>query len=359
MDKKLLVSIISFLLISIVLSGCLGEKVGHLVDYVYISPNGEYIISDDSRSIQFWDVSTQKELTFDTDEEGYYCWSPTGQYIANNGKIREFPSMAVVANFSGYFFDWSANGEIFVSMGDLNETYSNELKTIELFNTTDFSIIKTIFMNDRSNVIYRIKVSPDGTKILYYSTSSNSLKVIDTRSENITLLCDFDDIKHPCDVKGIDGFRLWFSWSSDGDYIGIATHYDLQCWNNFLINSQNGTLIYNSTIMSDLYSSGRVDFSPDCNKISYCDSHVEIWNLSNGETIKVISDDTCTSIDWSLNGGKIATGGDGIIKVYDTQTSELLASMKTKVYQTPGFEIIIIICAIALILFRKQKRKIS
>jgi len=353
MKLKLLGLIISFLLLCTILSGC-GGKSGTWVDYVYMSPNGEYIISDDGKSIQFWNVTTQKEIVYDRDEEGYYCWSPTGQYIAKNGKIREFPSMKEIANFSGYFFDWSANGEIFVSMGDVNSTYDNELK-IELFNTTDFSIIKTIFMDDSLYIKLRIKVSPDGTKILYYSTSSNSLKVVDTESENITLLCDFDDIKHPCDVEGIDGFKLWFSWSSDGKYIGVATHYYLQCWNNFLINSENGELISNSTITTVLYRFGTVDFSPDCNKISYCNSHVEIWNLSNGETIKVLSDDECVSVDWSLNGEKIATGGAGIIKVYDMYTGELLASMKTKEYNVPGFEMIIAIFAIALILLRKQK----
>jgi len=355
MKKKLLGLIISFILLCIVLCGC-GGKSGDWVNYVYISPNGEYIISDDGRSIQFWNVTTQKELVYNTDEEGYYCWSPTGQYIANNGKIREFPSMKEIANYSGYFFDWSANGEIFVSIGDTNTTYSNnELKKIELFNTTDFSIIKTISIDDSSYVKLRIKVSPDGKKILYYSTNSNSLKVVDTESENITVLIDFDEIKHPCDIEGIDGFELWFSWSSDGNYIGIATHYDMQCWNNFLINSENGELISNSTITTALYHEGTVDFSPDCNRISYCNSNIEIWNLSDGDTIKVLSDDACTSIDWSLNGEKIATGGDGLIKVYDAQTSELLASMKTKEYDVPGFELIIVIFAIALILLRRKR----
>lgn len=295
MKLKLLVLIISFLLLSIVLSGCFGGKGHRFVGNVCISPSGEYLISDDGNSVQFWSVATQKELVYNTDEQGYYCWSPSGDYIANNGKIKEFPSMTEIANYSGSFFDWSSNGEIFASMGVVNNTDRSMLEKIELFNTTDFSIINTIFMDDSTSIFSKIKISPNGTKILYYSTSSNSIRVVDTESENITLLYNLDDIENSCDIPGEQSFELYFTWSSDGNFIGVAAKYDNQCWKSFVINSQNGSLIYNVTTMPATRNDA-IDFSPSCNKISYCNSHVEIWDLSNGELIKVLSDDAINNL---------------------------------------------------------------
>ena len=117
MKIKVIIPIISFLLIVTILSGCLGGYISRTVSRVYVSPEGDYLISNDGESIQFWNVSSRTELPVENYYKGWtYSWSPTGDHLANNGQIREVSTMRIVANYSGSIFDWSHNGKKFISI---------------------------------------------------------------------------------------------------------------------------------------------------------------------------------------------------------------------------------------------------
>jgi len=351
MKLKLLVPIISFLLIVTILGGCLGGYISENVNRVYLNPDGNYLISDDGNSIQFWNISSGKELLLENHNGGVYRWSPKDDYLANNGQIRYFSTMKLVANYSGSIFDWSYNGKYFISIDTSQVNSSN----IYIYESTNYSLIKNFSIDD---MVRSIVISPDGNEIIYYSYSSYYsphmyLKVVDIASENVSLLFDFV-IPNECDNPEAFIFNPIFSWSQNINSIGIGGLYDYQCLLIYIIDSINGSIIYKKNITSSKYNNA-IAFSPNNERFIVCGPKVEIWNVSNGEKIKVISDENCVSIDWSLNGKKIVTGGlEGIIKVYDAQTGELLSSMKTKEYQTPGFEMFIILFAIALILFYKK-----
>lgn len=69
------------------------------------------------------------------------------------------------------------------------------------------------------------------------------------------------------------------------------------------------------------------------------------------------------NFDLSYDESIVAIGSKGIIEIRNATTGSLINTLKTPVYEIkrsiPGFEIIIIIGAIALVIFWKRRRRDS
>ena len=103
-----------------------------------------------------------------------------------------------------------------------------------------------------------------------------------------------------------------------------------------------------------------MDFSPDCKRVAYCllNSTVEIWNLSADKLDLVLSNEHSLTLDWSLDGSRIAVGtiSSNPAVVFNANTGEKIASIPLRFHESPGFIAIIFIAAFVFFFFINRSK---
>ena len=107
-----------------------------------------------------------------------------------------------------------------------------------------------------------------------------------------------------------------------------------------------------------------IEFSPDCQRILYknypysINPNVEIWNITTNSLDLILCTGKANTLDWSLDGSTIAIGKYSKIEVFDANTGEKKGVFETQLYQTPGFEfVLLIVCFIIFSLLKRIDNK--
>jgi hypothetical protein len=304
-----------------------------------------------------WNTSSGKIIWNETTPDYFDTKiSPNGEYSISSmsNSIISVTSGENIINFSGTYYDWSANGNFFVT---INENLVN------IWNATNFSIMKTIPMHGS---VRKIALSPDGSRLAVdvHEQKQNSLLLINVSSENSTAFYNYSEYS----VYNIQ----YLSWPKNGDELQMvkyeltshtssdyADDYKLIIWN---ISDKN--ILYN---LSFKYEMGKMAM----NKLAdvefgkyviydYEKSKLISYNLTGLETVINMNQNFLNNFDLSYDGTLMALGSNGIIKIINVMTGKTINTLQTPQYEIirpiPGFELILLIIAMALILIWKRKR---
>jgi len=281
--------------------------------------------------------------------------SPDGRYFINieNNTIASIESGETVAHFSGTYYDWTENGKYFVTVED---------KQIYIWNATNFTKIKTIPINE---TIRRIALFPDESKLIVeiHKQTQNSLQIIDVLSGNLTYLYNY---------SGNTGYNIqYLTLSKDENKLQMIkyesiSHTSSDYFDNYILiiwNISDKNILYNHTFknkmdQNELTGAGFGKYIIFDSK----KSQLIFYNLTGVETVVNTNQNFLQNFDLSYDESIMAIGSKGIIEVRNATTGLLINTLKTPVYEIerpiPGFEIIIVLGAIASILvFIRLRRK--
>ncbi len=324
MGKKILTIIIIFLLLIGIFCGCVDVYERSPVEYISISPNGAYLASVDLEGmLQIWNISNG-EVTYS--KKNFYMrpsWLPDGEHfiLLSEDKTEVYKSSSgdLIMNLSGSLFpkSWSLDKKIILT------TNGSE---IILWNDSFFKI-KTINITEQ---IKSISLSLDGTKICYFPRDNGHLpKILNISDGNISIVLKSNGRKLS---SILNCYNLY--WCKDGYQISTLVDY-LNDRGNITFYSWNTTssLIINNITYPYVVSDACL--SPDCTKFIYADTIKKDITMVDITSKKIIdsfniSKKSVRSVDWSLDGSLIAAGSnDGIIKVWDAETGELIQTLLT------------------------------
>jgi len=383
-----LITIILFL--SMLLSGCTSNQ-RYDIENLYFSADGTKLVSMNNgqryhdtkllksgSDIQVWDTYSGNEVWkkfYDAFFSQIYL-SNDGHYLTVDSSIYNISSNKLIKNISGIFQDWSIDGKLFLTR--------NGSKTLNVFNIDDYSLNKTIEINETILSSYEMKISPDNLKILFVPEGKKSIGIIDINS-NKTIILQNCSIQINETLYG-DNNKIY--WSNNGKKVGliysrehyisgrfIKEHYII-IWDSIgglKLNEifLNDTGIKTPIISSDFEKYGYL-FVPYIYPEKYKDGGYwgkdktvfKIFNLSDNSQILEIGTGEFIysyypSYDWSYNTGKIAIGTEGgSIYLFNSSNGKIIKKIDTPIHtiNIPGFELVLVLIAIVLVLFWKRKR---
>lgn len=256
-------------------------------------------------------------------------WSPDGTQIAFAGggltctkqtdaqfavTIMDVSTRQIIKTLSGHHCDissvaWSPDGSRIASSSLDVKAKVWDVNTGEVISTSSPPIIG----------IGQLVWSPDGTKIADVWVEDFRFEIWDAATGQLI------------QTVGLTGGTSLFTiaWSPDGTKIVSDGGDDgtLRIWDAF-----TGQLVTTFTGHTDNVRS--VDWSLDGAKIASAssDNTIRIWDAANGQTLQVIQADA-RDVAWHPSGNIIAAAirGDDTVRVWDTSTGEELAVVQSKV----------------------------
>lgn len=312
------------------------------VDSLSFSPDGLKLMSiTHEDTAQIWDINSGDELSsHDVGNHGVALWFPDGKTIGiNHYSIHPTNNGLAIYNITNFNKIGMINRD-FAQIYTLNDfgiistnfiKYYKDLKTaqynISLWNSTTLTEVKQINISIMNPLL---GLSPVGGKIACLPWKGDVLRIIDISNESYNLSLENMDYS----VKKIMPYDLLsFRWSQDGERIGLLTFFNSNRNHvyHYLWDSTNGSRLLNKTFT---IQGSIADISPDLSKFIYADpreTNVSIIDILLGEpTITLEFSEWISTVKWSPDGNRIAAGSnDGIIKVWDATTGELIQTMMT------------------------------
>ena len=294
------------------------------VDLISFSSDGSKLISCDNENIiQIWDISSGEELyRLNWRKTTYITSGPTDiewlqdkeQFAVMDGKnirIYNTSNHTELWNDSGFnSIDASQSGDIFANINGI-------------WSATNYSQIKKFNLSSPKSII---DLSPNGKELIYLPYG-NELEIINTSDgKTIHNLQEID--KNIADIVNFYDF----GWSIDETKIGLLVDFrNEEGIVYYEWETDNYSLIMNKTF---LLSRGYADLSPDFSKYVYANprtSNVSIIHILYSEpNITLEFSKWISTVKWSPDGSLIAAGNnDGIIKVWDATSGELIQTMMT------------------------------
>lgn len=359
----LMMLIITIVLLGILLSGCTSNE--HIefdrrsIAHLSLSSDGSKLISvTDTNNIpqrnnalitgadlQIWDTTTGENILteFPVFSNSSYSYPPNKPIISPNGEYYvldeswsptriNYTSTGTAATIiNGRFVKWLPNERIIT----MNTQYSSPQQNYIIWNSTDFTEIinvTTYIIKD----IKQISMSPDNSKIVFFSWSDNEISVIDISNKNTIYL--WNTSLYSLEYNLVSHLK----WSSDGDTIAFY-HYNEQNGKSSLkiLNASDGDILYNMPIdFKFVYRYSNSIISSDCKRYTILDndnSSLLFYNLSGLEkSVKLEPGikDLAVSLDWSDDGNVIAVGNvDGKIRIRNANTWELINILETPTHE--------------------------
>lgn len=374
-------------------------------------PNsGVYYETDTERSsgldIQVWDIISNEIIWTQQYPEGFYSDAYDNIYLSPDGRY--------ISTFYGYYdilLNTSAESDCSLQRTTNEEFYviKNSSSSIDVYNHLNCSKIKTITFNMSIESYPTIVSSPNGLEVAILFENASSISLVETPSEKIitlenTSLNFSKEISKYHDQASYDNYRYKayrdnkISWSNDGkkialtfiEYNGIKSQTDygrsigLYSCHIFIWERGSGLLLDEiELIISNIYDfeneEDKIDLpilssnfeyygyahiprsvSNEKNYGSYELGSFKIFNRTNHENIINLKAGKGQNIicDWS-NDQKIALGNEvGNIYIYNATTGKEISILQTP-YHTiaaPCFELLLLICAAAVIIIWKRKK---
>lgn len=303
----------------------------------------DYIIWNTSSGNQIWNRTTTNYDDIRISPDGKYVEDPLDQ------SIRSIASGEALTYCPGMPYDWSADGNFFV-MADS--------QSIRVLSTTNYSIIQTIPVNGS---VKTIAVSYDGSKIAVelFRQQNKSLMLFDVLSMNSTLLYDFSKYS----VSEIQ----FLSWSNSRNQLQMIeddftrnsslSHLYQIIWNV----SDNGNV--NVSAIEDL--GGLYYYIADAIFGKYItderpQSQLKLYDLGKVKNV-FHYENYVRRVSMSSDGNFIAYSNNKLIKIINATTGKTIRTLYTPQYELkrliPGFEMIILLCALLLLSFWKHRKK--
>jgi hypothetical protein len=307
-----------------------------------------------------WNTTTGKIL-WNTSLSNYYhpetilyyqdaTISPDGRYFINidNNSIISVES-GKITHFSGTYYYWTVNGKYFI-------TVQGEL--VIIWDTTNFTKIKTILINE---TIRKVILTPDKSKLIVelHNQTMNSIQVIDVVTGNSTCIYNYS-------VDGEYNIQYLILSNDFKKLQMIKYESSSHSINNYLLiiwNITNKKILYNDTFKTESSKNTLIDAEFGKYIIfNATKSQLIVYNLTSIVTILNVQQ-KYFSFSLSYDESIMCIGDKGVIEIRNSTTGRLLNSLRTPVYEIkrsiPGFEIVILIGAMALVIFWKRKRRDS
>jgi len=324
---------------------------------LFVFSEGRHIVSlEPDESIYeyyVWDIDTGEVIWNKTTFEYVdLTLSPGGEYLINNynDSIFSLSLNRYMGNQFGEHIIWAQDGKSFITYNETN---------ISIWETINFTLIHSIIYDNAEKILpsvdgSKIAIIPEGNGIKTLSviniTNNNSVYVFNTsisnNAESVIWSEDGSELQIVSRISGI-------IFGSGGDYVP----YNVVVWN-----ITNNTLVQNTSFKHYFGEHGNNGLE-------------EIWFGKY-----VVSDfDNNQLVVYSFDGKKEQTYGfldyerwsydkellayysyiDGNIKILNTTTNKIIRTFALPTYEfkrmIPGFEIIPVVCAVALVLFWKRK----
>jgi hypothetical protein len=305
---------------------------------------------------QVWDLNSGRILWNTTTNKTnvQMTLSPNGASIANtnNDSLFSLQSFTYLGSFSGNHFAWIGNGTSFITATNTQ---------LYIWDTTSCTIKKTITYNNVSQIIpsddgAKIAVIPEGKAIKTLSviaiTSANSIYLINlTVSEKLTSVV----------------------WSADGNELQITSwipHVGIQGW-------PHQVSVWNLTTKTLIQNTSFVHYSGEHGNNALLEMWFGKYVVSDYELKQTIVYDITTGkkehsygyysfnnlIEWSHDKTLMAYQNNANIEIQNTSTGNVIMRLPVPVYELkrllPGFEIILVFCAIAALTslhFRRERK---
>ena len=216
----------------------------------------------------------------------------------NPEKFVELNSLEGHTN-SIFDLEFSPNGKYFASC-----SYD---KTIKIWNSSSWNVIKTLILDDR---VFSVAISPNSSYLA--SGTDKELILWNTTTWE--------------EIKSVSSFRVWsVAFSLDGKYLVSNNHKNIYLWNTTTF-----TIFKTLTGHTDDVKS--LAFSPDTNYLisSSNDNTIKIWNTTNWQNIKNLTahTDEVTSVSFSPNGTYLASVSiDKTLKIWNTTNWEMMENL--------------------------------
>lgn len=341
----------------------------------------EYLPTDygsSGRDVQLWDLNSGQKIWATNSGLGvsligsYTFLSPNGSHLVVYDLIYDVTSgINLFEEFLGSVNDWSKDGS------KLAIDYNNY---IEIWNTINFTKIKTISLNDSVWFPIRMRFSPDGEEIAYLSEGKKSIAILNLSTSNINCLENTSINFTKCPGRDVPKIR----WSPDGSKIGLEYvhgNYSSIDYYIFIWNTLNGSLLQElhlnidtlPIILCNFKKYGYLKTSiehPDEYSTIIKGASFEIHNLTTGQKLLELEVGRLdTSVyECSYDGNILVTGNlDGTTKIWNVSTGKLLQSFTTseRAIYSHGFRgasrvcylIFVLIGVIAIISIILWKRK--
>jgi hypothetical protein len=328
MKKKILITALIVLLVTIEVSGCLQITTNRKesINNLYLSPDGKIL-----------KCRTVKVIYNFSKHDNDFVFSELFWYT-NNGTIIQNESLKNKLDdqfFSGRIY--SKNHLFFIKT---NNNYN-----IIFYNATDGNFTKELPINGR---IYHVSISPDST-LLAVDHETFNLSIIDSSKGNTSLW--------NIPSSNLDSF----SWSKDGKTIQLLQwigNFTTQKYNLTIRNATNGAVLQSyelqtgrASIIASIYGEYVIQ---DIDKKT-----LTFYNLSGLERTLHNINSIVVSILWSDDGTTllIALEDQEVIEIRNASTGNLITSFETPMYASKEpfrldpFYCYIVIPIVALVLF--------
>jgi len=352
MKKKYNLTLVLFTLIllfsCVFFSGCIQVYERSSVDLIKFSPDSSKIMSITHKdTLQIWDVNSGEEISSqNVGNHGVALWFPDGETIGvNHYSIHQKNMGLAIYNSTNFNKIGMINGDfaqIYASndFGIISTNfikYYYDLKTaqynISLWNSSTYYKVKQLNISIMDSLL---AISPVGGKIAYLPWGGDVLQIIDISNENITNTLNL--INHSV----MDITKCYYiKWLEENSRIAMVANFKNDDIYFYYWNVSDG-----SVILKKNYSFYMIypSFSPDGMKFIMSSGVESPTNVSVVDTITgevkyslFLSEKGVSSTEWSPDGSLIAAGSnDGIIKIWNATTGELIQTMMTpKDYRVP------------------------
>jgi len=318
--------------------GCIDFYERSSVDNILFSPDGSLLLSlDHEMTIQVWNITSGNEIyNFEPVDAGKMTWLPDGKRFAINILVATQTWRLIVYNSSHFEELWEgpAPSSMFAThnIGLVTTTFVGDnykpKYNVTIWSASNYSKIKRLDIISMSS---KISLSPIGTEIVYLPYTGDSLRIINIINESYNQSLEKIN-KNLSEIKYYNLHDLKIS--NDGGKIALLTNFqsDMEHLSYYLWDAADYSLIVNKTFP---LLGGYAELSPDCTRFVYGnlnEEDVSIINASSGASLFTLplSKRGVSSVDWSEDGSIIAAGSeDGIIKVWNATTGDLIQTMKT------------------------------
>jgi WD40 repeat protein len=390
MKEKIVVLIAVILFLSISFAGCLSQYTKNErrpIAYLSLSSDGTRLLSvtfTDSISLKNHTQQQGADLQILDTISGENIWSefpvyeydyrsistskaiisPYGNYYVKDEpisptEIYNASSGILVTNLSGSFVGWFPNERIITL--EPTYTYVQSPQEIIIWNGKNFNEIIAFSLEWIASSEH-LTLSPDGKKLVFFSMNTNQLSALDISNENTSYLWNTSLSEENNNINHL-------KWSADGKTIGFYHYNESKGTSRLMIlNASDGNVLYDIPIEYKyvyMYSNSLI--ASDCKKYiihDYENNSLLFFNLTNLEKSIGLEPGNAglyVAFDWSYDGNVISVGyGDGKIEIRNASTWELINTLESTTheyyYEIPGFELILVLIAVALVLFWKRRR---
>jgi len=290
------------------------------------SPDGEYLAAAEHDSvIRIWDLSTGQSQAIDTNTDFWaygqtIAWSPDGSHLAtgfrdnsirivsSDGVLESVFFIPFIEESASFKFDipygvnglaWSPDGSRIVTAGGLD--------TLRLWN------VNTDQQVERLSGYNKAIWSPDGS--LLAASSTTDIYILDSQTNEIVQTLDVDEGMY-VDLH---------AWSPDGNYLaaGGLGSSEVLVWDPL-----SGERAFNLGTQGEKIDALAWSQDGDVLAVGDGDGIVYLWDISTGETIKILSDVpifAVSDLSWSPDGLTLLIAGhSNTFWIWDHDKDELL-----------------------------------